>query len=181
MKSFTYLSSILSSIINSRLEDLICRRRLKQQEVLRPKLGSAMPTPTPALLFETTASFIALIPPTPSHPLLKDPNFSCSYLMVCCLIFRVYISFFWRGGERRVKRWWILADTVFEKLAIVTGSWWVFLPAVAEWGFQSTPEVTTDEREKEAEMSLFAENPGGRLVNNPLLSQFWLFFFLVGH
>ena len=65
-----------------------------------------------------------------------------------------------------------MADTVFEKLAIVTGSWRVFLPRVAEWGFQSTPEVTTDEREKEPEMSLFAENPGGRLVNNPLLSQF---------
>ena len=56
----------------------------------------------------------------------------------------------------------------YQKLAIVTGA--ALFVAWAEWGFQSMPEVT-ETREKEEEMSLFAQSPGP-LVNNPLLSQF---------
>ena len=56
----------------------------------------------------------------------------------------------------------------YQKLAIVRRA--ALFVAWAEWGFQSMPEVT-ESREKEEEMSLFAQSPGP-LVNNPLLSQF---------
>ena len=65
----------------------------------------------------------------------------------------------------------------YQKLAIVRRA--ALFVAWTEWGFQSMPEVT-ETREKEEEMSLFAQSPG-LLVNNSLLSQFWLFLFLVRH